>query len=177
MFADMYYCEADVAEAAAKVGMRGVLGQSVLKFPTPDADSFDESLAYTRKYIETWKGHALVVPAIAPHAPYTCTDEILQACADLAIEYDVPLLIHLAETRLEVEDSRTAFGIPVVPRLTKLNVLDAKTLAAHCVHVDSGEIRTLCNHHTGVAHCPTSNLRSEERRVGKECRSRWSPYH
>jgi len=159
MFADMYYFEADVAEAAAKVGMRGVLGQSVLKFPTPDADSFDESLAYTRKYIETWKGHALVVPAIAPHAPYTCTDEILQACADLAIEYDVPLLIHLAETRLEVEDSRTEFGMPVVPRVKKLNVLDAKTLAAHCVHVDSGEIRTLFNHHTGVAHCPTSNLK------------------
>ncbi|HVO71708.1 MAG TPA: amidohydrolase family protein, partial [Aggregatilineaceae bacterium] len=60
---------------------------------------------------------------------------------------------------LEVEDSRREFGMPVVPRVKKLNVLDAKTLAAHCVHLDSGEIRTLYNHHTGVAHCPTSNLK------------------
>src|SRR5258708_2177376 len=159
MFADMYYFESDVAEATAKAGMRGVLGQSILKFPTPDADSFDESLAYTRKFIEQWKGHPLIVPAVAPHAPYTCTDEILSACAALAREYDVPLLIHLAETRLEVENSRTEFGMPVIPRVKKLEVLNAKTLAAHCVHVDSGEIRTLFNHNTDVAHCPTSNLK------------------
>ncbi|HLY27004.1 MAG TPA: amidohydrolase family protein [Aggregatilineales bacterium] len=159
MFADMYYFESDVAEATAKAGMRGVLGQSILKFPTPDADSFDESLAYTRKFIEQWKGHPLIVPAVAPHAPYTCTDEILSACAVLAREYDVPLLIHLAETKLEVENSRTEFGMPVIPRVKKLEVLNAKTLAAHCVHVDSGEIRTLFNHNTGVAHCPTSNLK------------------
>ena len=159
MFADMYYYEAEVAAAAAKAGIRGVLGQSILKFPTPDADSFEESLAYTRQFIQDWKNHPLIVPAVAPHAPYTCTDEILQACADLAIEFDVPLLTHLAETRLEVEDSREEFGMPVVPRVKKLNVLNAKTLAAHCVHVDSGEIRTLYNHNTGIAHCPTSNLK------------------
>lgn len=99
------------------------------------------------------------MPAIAPHAPYTCTDEILKACADLAIEFDVPLLIHVSETRLEVEESRAEFNMPVVPRIKKLGVLDAKTLAAHCVHIDAGEIRTLINHNTGVAHCPTSNLK------------------
>jgi 5-methylthioadenosine/S-adenosylhomocysteine deaminase len=101
MFADMYYYEADVAAATAAAGMRAVCGQSVLKFPAPDADSYEESLARTRKFIEEWKGHSLVVPAVAPHAPYTCTNEILRACADLAIEFDVPLLIHIAETRLE----------------------------------------------------------------------------
>src|SRR5258708_10964019 len=99
-----------------------------------------------------------MVPAVAPHAAFTCTDEILQACADLAIEFDVPLLTHLAETRLEVEDSREEFGMPVVPRVKKLNVLNAKTLPAHCVHVDSGEITTLYNYHTGTAHRPTTNL-------------------
>jgi 5-methylthioadenosine/S-adenosylhomocysteine deaminase len=159
MFADMYYFEADVAAATAQAGMRAVAGQTVLKFPSPDADSYEESLAQTRQFIEAWKGHPLIVPAVAPHAPYTCTDEILNACANLALEFDVPLLIHVSETKAEVEDSRTEFGMPVVPRIKKLNVLDAKTLAAHCVHVDSGEIRTLFNHHTGVAHCPTSNLK------------------
>jgi 5-methylthioadenosine/S-adenosylhomocysteine deaminase len=159
LFADMYYFEADVAAATAQAGLRAVCGQTILKFPAPDADSYEESLAHTRQFIENWKDHPLIVPAVAPHAPYTCTDEILKACADLALEYDVPLLTHIAETRLEVEDSRRDFDMPVVPRVKKLNVLDAKTLAAHCVHVDSGEIRTLFNHNTGVAHCPTSNLK------------------
>jgi 5-methylthioadenosine/S-adenosylhomocysteine deaminase len=159
MFADMYYFEADVAAATEQAGLRAVCGQTILKFPAPDADSYEESLAHTRQFIETWKNHSLIVPAVAPHAPYTCTDEILKACADLALEFDVPLLTHIAETRLEVEDSRRDFDMPVVPRVKKLNVLDAKTLAAHCVHIDSGEIRTLFNHNTGVAHCPTSNLK------------------
>ncbi len=159
MYADMYYFEAEIAAATAQAGMRAVCGQTILKFPTPDADSYEESLAYTRSFIETWKNHPLIVPAVAPHAPYSCTDEILIACRDLAMEFDVPLLTHIAEMRLEVEDSRRDFGMPVVPRVKKLGLLDAKVLAAHCVHVDSGEIRTLYNHNTGVAHCPTSNLK------------------
>jgi 5-methylthioadenosine/S-adenosylhomocysteine deaminase len=159
MFADMYYFEADVAAATAEAGMRAVCGQTVLKFPAPDAASYEDSLQYTRQFIQDWKDHPLIVPAVAPHAPYTCTDDILSACADLAKTFDVPLLIHVSETRQEVEDSRTEFQMPVVPRIKKLGVLDAKTLAAHCVHVDSGEIRTLFNHRTGIAHCPTSNLK------------------
>jgi len=159
MFADMYYYESDVAGAAAEAGLRGVCGQSVLKFPAPDADSYEESLAHTRKYIEAWKGHPLIVPAVAPHAPYTCTDDILKACAQLAMEYDVPLLIHIAEMRLEQEDSLREFDVRVVPRVERLDVLKAKTLAAHCVHVDATEIKMLAKHRTGVAHCPTSNLK------------------
>lgn len=159
MFADMYYHESDVAAATAEVGLRAVCGETILKFPSPDSSSYEDALAYTREFIQQWKEHPLIVPAVAPHAPYTCTDEILKACADLAIEFDVPLLIHVSETRLEVEESRAEFNMPVVPRIKKLGVLDAKTLAAHCVHIDAGEIRTLINHNTGVAHCPTSNLK------------------
>jgi 5-methylthioadenosine/S-adenosylhomocysteine deaminase len=158
-FADMYYFEDVVADETTKAGMRAVLGQSILKFPTPDADSYEESLAYTRKFIESWKDHPLIIPAVAPHAPYSCTDEILVACKDLALEFDVPLLTHIAEMKQEVEDSRKEFGMPVVPRVKKLGLFEAKTLAAHCVHVDSGEIRTFYNHNVGVAHCPTSNLK------------------
>ncbi|HRE48444.1 MAG TPA: amidohydrolase family protein [Aggregatilineales bacterium] len=159
MFADMYYFESHVAAATAEAGLRGVLGQSVLKFPTPDAPSYEDGIAATRRFIEEWKGHPLIVPAIAPHAPYTCTDDILLACAEVARDYDVPLLIHISETKLEVEDSREEFGMPVVPRVKKLGLVDVKMLAAHCVHIDSGEIRTLAKHNVGVAHCPTSNLK------------------
>src|SRR5918994_4648176 len=105
-FADMYYFEESVATAAAEAGMRALCAQTVLKFPAPDAASFEDSLARARDFIARWKTHPLIVPAPAPHAPYTCTPEILQTCAELAVEFDVPLHTHLAETMFEVEQSR-----------------------------------------------------------------------
>jgi 5-methylthioadenosine/S-adenosylhomocysteine deaminase len=158
-FADMYYFEDAIAEATADAGMRALCGQTVLRFPTPDATSYEDSLARARAFIERWRGHPLIVPAPAPHAPYTCTPEILRACAELAVEFDVPLHIHLAETVFEVEESRRVHGMPVVPYVKKQHLFDAKVLAAHCVHVDDGEMRALKNFNAGVAHNPTSNLK------------------
>src|SRR4051794_41089679 len=85
-FCDMYYFEDSVAQATAQAGMRGVLGQTVLKFPSPDAESYEAGLHRCREFIEAWKGHPLIVPAVAPHAPYTTTPEILKSCAELAVE-------------------------------------------------------------------------------------------
>lgn len=158
-FADMYYYEATVAEATAAAGLRAVCGQTVLKFPTPDANSFEDSLAAAREFIEGWLNHPLIVPAVSPHAPYTCTEEILHATAALAAEFDVPLHTHLAETSFEVEDSRMEHGMPVIPWVKKQDLFDAKVLAAHCVHVDMGEIHTLHHHGAGVAHNPSSNMK------------------
>ena len=158
-FADMYYFEEDVARATADAGMRAVCSQTVLKFPTPDAKSFEDSLAYARDFIEKWKGHPLIVPSVAPHAPYTCTPEILRATATLAAEFDVPLHTHLAETALEVSNNRKEHGMPVIPWVKKNNLFEAKVLAAHCVHIDEGEMRTLLHVNAGVAHNPTSNLK------------------
>src|SRR5918994_1074463 len=158
-FADMYYFEEAVATAAAEAGIRALWAQTGLKFPAPDAASFEDSLARARDFIGRWKGHPLIVPSVAPHAPYTCTEEILRACADLACEFDVPLHTHLAETVAEVDESRRAHGMPVVPWVKKQRLFDARVLAAHCVHVDEGEIRTLRDTHAGVAHNPTSNLK------------------
>src|SRR5437868_12831686 len=137
-FADMYYFEEAIAEATAEAGMRALCGQTVLRFPTPDATSYEDSLARARDFIERWRGHPPAVPAPAPHAPYTCTADILRACAELAVEYDVPLHTHLAETALEVETSRREHGMPVVPWVKKHGLFEAKVLAAHCVHVDEG---------------------------------------
>lgn len=158
-FADMYYFEDTVAEATAIAGMRGVCGQTVLKFPAPDADSFEDSLAAARNFIKKWKGHDLIIPSVAPHAAYTTTQEILNACAELAVEHDIPLHIHIAETQNEVEQWRENYDMPVVPWVKKLGVLDAKVIAAHCVHIDEGEMHTLEHAETGVAHNPSSNLK------------------
>jgi 5-methylthioadenosine/S-adenosylhomocysteine deaminase len=158
-FADMYYYEEDVAKATAEAGLRAVCSQTVLKFPTPDARSYEDSLAAARDFIQRWKGHALIMPSVAPHAPYTCTPEILRATAQLAAEYDVPLHTHIAETSLEVENMRRENGMPVVPFVKKQGLFDAKVLAAHCVHIDEGEMRTLMRAGAGVAHNPSSNLK------------------
>jgi len=158
-FADMYYFEDAVAEAASGAGLRALCGQTVLRFPAPDAPSYEDSLALARDFIERWRGHPLIVPAPAPHAPYTTTPDILRACADLAAEFDVPLHTHLSETLLEVEESRRQYGMPVIPWVRRQGLFGAKVLAAHCVHVDEGEIRTFKNVGAGVAHNPTSNLK------------------
>jgi len=158
-FADMYYFEDNVAQATAEAGMRAVCSQTVLKFPAPDAQFYEESLSAARDFIKKWKGHPLIEPSVAPHAPYTCTEEILKACAELAVEFDVPLHTHLAETAQEVENNRNEYNMPVIPWVKKQNLFDAKVLAAHCVHIDDGEIQTLAHHHAGVAHNPSSNLK------------------
>lgn len=158
-FADMYYFEDHVARATEEAGMRGVCGQSVMKFPTPDAISYEDGLALAREFILKWKDNDLIVPAVSPHAPYTCTPEILQAAAALAVEFDVPLHTHLAETAGEVENMRKEHGIPVIPYVKKYNLLDTKLIAAHCVHIDEGEIRSLLHAGAGVAHNPSSNMK------------------
>lgn len=158
-FADMYYFEDVIAETTKNAGMRAVVGQSVIKFPTPDARSYEEGLALTEEMFKRWKGDDLIVPAVAPHAPYTCTDEILQECAALAQKYDLPLHTHLSETEFEVENMRNERGMPVIPYVKKQEVFSAHTIAAHCVHIDEGEIHTLEHHGVGVAHNPSSNMK------------------
>jgi 5-methylthioadenosine/S-adenosylhomocysteine deaminase len=158
-FNDMYYFEDTVAEVTAEAGLRGVCGQTILKFPAPDAETWDDSLEAARAFIRKWVGHPLIVPAVAPHAPYTCTADILQNCASLAREFDVPLHIHLSETEQEVADWREQYDMPVIPWVKKQGVLETKVIAAHCVHIDSGEIHTLEHSHAGVAHNPSSNLK------------------
>ena len=123
-FADMYYFEDSVAQATNQAGLRAICSQTVLKFPAPDAQSYEESLAASRDFIQRWKDHPLIVPSVAPHAPYTCTEEILRATAALAVEFDVPLHTHLAETAQEEQDSRQQHGMPIIPYVKKQNLFD-----------------------------------------------------
>jgi len=158
-FNDMYYYEEDVAKATADVGMRAVLGQTVLKFPSPDAASYEEGLDLCRGFIQRWQGHELITPAIAPHAPYTTTDEILTDVLDLALETDTPIHTHLSETALEVTEAKRDFGAPPIEYVDRLGLTEAKLIAAHCVHIEPHEIKILAGAGAGVAHNPSSNLK------------------
>jgi len=158
-FADMYYFEDEIAAETAVIGMRALLGQTVLIFPAPDAATYEDALVLCRRFIEKWHGHPLIQPAVAPHAWYTGTPEMNRACADLARAYDVPLHTHVSETALEAQNSMEQNHMPVVNWIGKHGLLETKLLAAHCVHLDEGEMFALKEAGAGVAHCPTSNLK------------------
>jgi 5-methylthioadenosine/S-adenosylhomocysteine deaminase len=158
-FGDMYYYEEAVADATAEAGMRAVCAQSILKFPTPDAASYDEGLRLARDFVARWAGHELIVPAIGPHAAYTATAEMLEQSKALALEHDVPIHIHVAETEQEVEEHLEARDMAVVPWLDQQGLFEAKVTAHHCVHLEESELRTLRNRGAGIAHNPSSNLK------------------
>jgi 5-methylthioadenosine/S-adenosylhomocysteine deaminase len=158
-FADMYYFEEAIAEETAAIGMRALLGQTVLVFPAPDAATYEDALLLCRRFIEHWNGHALIQPAVAPHAWYTGTPEMDRACADLARAFDVPIHTHVAETKLEVDNCQAQHHTAVVPHIASHGLLETKLLAAHCVHLESSELFALKQAGAGVAHCPTSNLK------------------
>ncbi|MGB9592839.1 MAG: amidohydrolase family protein [Anaerolineae bacterium] len=157
--ADMYYYEDTVAETVAEVGLRGVCAETIMKIPTPDAESYDESLDYAQRFVEKWQHHPLITPAFGPHSIYLCTPEILHATSMLGLKYDVPQLIHIAETDLEVRELVEKLGEAPVVWMQKQGLLVGKMLVAHGVHLADAEMRLLAERHIGVAHNPTSNLK------------------
>src|SRR6266853_3329248 len=109
-FADMYYFEDAVAEETKAAGMRGVLGETILDFPAPDNKTNDALLEYTEKFLKRWQGDPLIHAAVAPHSMYNCSQATLQDSAALARKYNAPILIHVGETKKELNDSREKSG-------------------------------------------------------------------
>jgi len=158
-FADMYYFESDLARETKKAGLRGVLGETVLDFPVPDNKTWPEAMAYVRKYAAEWKGDSLITPAVAPHAPYTVSREHLEEVRKLATELGIPILIHVSETKNELEDvAKKANGMTPGMYLDSLGFLGKDVVAAHGVWLTADEIKTFAQRGTGVAHCPESNM-------------------
>ncbi len=158
-FVDMYYFEEEVARAADEAGIRAICGQTVMRLPTPDASSYDEGLARSRRFIEQWHGHGRVIPTIAPHAPYTCTDEIYQEAASLCRQYGVPMTTHLSETAREVTESRVEREATPIRYANNVGAFDVPCIAAHCVHATEDDMLLLRERGVGVVPCPSSNLK------------------
>ena len=158
-FVDMYYFEDRVAEAVKEAGMRGVLGETILKFKSPDAATPADSLRFTEKFLQRYKDDPLIVPAVAPHAIYTNNDVDLQAARKLADKYREPLVIHLSETKTENEDALRTRGMSPTRLLDKLGVLNGPTVAAHCIWLDQADMQILKARGAGIAHCPSSNMK------------------
>jgi 5-methylthioadenosine/S-adenosylhomocysteine deaminase len=158
-FTDMYYFEDVVAEVAKEAGMRGVLGETVIGFPVADAKTPADGLKYAERFIQRFRGDSLVTPAVAPHALYTNSDATLKAARALANKYNVPLLIHLSETKKENDDELASRHDTPARHLDSIGVFAGRTVAAHCVWVNDGDMGILKARNVGVAHCPSSNMK------------------
>jgi 5-methylthioadenosine/S-adenosylhomocysteine deaminase len=158
-YADMYYFEEEIARETRSAGLRGVLGQTIIQFPVPDAKTPADSLARAEKFIAEFKGDPLITPAVAPHAMYTLDGPTLRAARELARRTGVPTLIHLAETRDEVMAAQERFKSSPVSYLDNLGFLGPGVLAAHGVWVTDADIAVLKAREVGLSHNPESNMK------------------
>jgi len=158
-FADMYYFEEEVGRVARAAGLRGVLGETIIGFPSPDAKTPAESLTRTEAFITECAGDALITPVPAPHATYTLDEASLVAARELADRYGVPILIHLAETEDEVGIIRQRHQLTPTAWLESIGFLGPSVVAAHCVWLTDDDIAILKRHGAAVSHNPESNMK------------------
>lgn len=158
-FCDMYFYEGEVATVVDELGSRAVLGQAFFDFTSPQGLDVEHNVSYAEQFIARWRGHPRIVPALAPHAPYTVSPDLYRRLHALAERHDVLLLTHVAETRDEDRDVRARYGRSPTRHLANLGLVDERLVAAHCVWVDGEEIELLAAGDAGVVHNPRSNLK------------------
>jgi cytosine/adenosine deaminase-related metal-dependent hydrolase len=151
-FTDMYYYEDEVARAAKEFGIRGVLGDTIVDFPSPDSKDNYGGLEYSKWFIEKWKNDDLITPAVAPHAIYTNDKEHLQKAAELSEKYDIPMMMHVAEMEYEVEECEKKYGMTPVKYLESIGVLSKRFISAHSVLVTEEDIELLEKREVGISH-------------------------
>ena len=158
-YADMYYFEEEIARVTKAAGLRGVLGETIIQFPAPDAKTPAESLARAERFIKEFSGDALITPAVAPHAMYTLDEDSLKRSRALADQYHVPVLIHLAETEDEVKIASEKHHATPAAYLDSLGFWKPGTVAAHAVWLTPEDIVILKRTGVGVSHNPESNMK------------------
>lgn len=158
-YCDMYYFEDQVAEVTARAGMRGVLGETIIQFPVADNRTPEEAIVYTEKFIRRWRGHALITPAVAPHAPYTNSAATIKSAKELADRYGVPFIVHVAETRDEVAEMRQKYGTTATAWMEQLGVLGPGVLFNHGVWLTEEDLALVRRRGVAVSHNPESNMK------------------
>lgn len=158
-YCDMYYFEDAIADETFKAGMRGVLGETVIDFPVADNKTYEAGLAYTERFVKKWQGNSLIVPAIAPHAPYTVSEEHLKAARAFSDRTGAPIVTHISETKREVDDSIKAKGTSPIEYLNRIGFLNDRVIAAHVVWPTENELGLLKKLGVGIVHNPQSNMK------------------
>jgi 5-methylthioadenosine/S-adenosylhomocysteine deaminase len=158
-YADMYYFEEEIARVTKEAGLRGVLGETIIQFPSPDAKTPADAVARAERFIEEFAADDLIVPALAPHSMYTLDAPTLKAVRAAADRLRAPVLIHLAETKEEVATARTRHKATPIGYLESIGFWGPRTLAAHGVWLSAADMALLARRHVGVAHNPESNMK------------------
>lgn len=159
-YCDMYYFEDAVADETKKAGVRGVLGETVIDFPVPDNKTYQAGLEYAEKFIKKWQNDPLIVPAIAPHAPYTVSGEHLLEARDLSNRLHAPLVIHLAEATSEIDFIQQKHpGMRPIEYVDSIGFLTRRTIAAHVIQANERELGILKLRGVGIVHNPQSNMK------------------
>jgi 5-methylthioadenosine/S-adenosylhomocysteine deaminase len=158
-YADMYYFEEEIARVTKEAGLRGVLGETIIQFPSPDAKTPADAVARAERFIEEFAADDLIVPALAPHSMYTLDAPTLKAVRAAADRLRAPVLIHLAETKEEVATARTRHKATPIEYLESIGFWGPRTLAAHGVWLSAADMALLARRHVGVAHNPESNMK------------------
>ncbi len=158
-FNDLYFFPDVTAATAMRAGMRAVVGMPIINLPTAWAENEDEYFSRGLQVHQELLSEPLVSTAFAPHAPYTVSDQAFERMGELAEEMDVPIHLHLLETRGEIEDSRKQFGKHPLDRLDGLGLLGPRLLAVHMTQLDQGDMDRIARAGVSVAHCPASNLK------------------
>ena len=158
-FNDMYFFPEAAAEAAQSLGMRSVLGMVVIEFPTAYATDADDYISKGLAVRDRLRGGPLVSFCMAPHAPYTVSDRTFERLGTLSAQLDLPIHIHVHETRAEIEESLARHGVRPLERLRQLGLLGPGLIGVHAIHLDEHDIALLAENNCSVAHCPTSNMK------------------
>lgn len=151
-FADMYYYEDEVAESTKQIGLRGVLGETIVDFVAPDASKPYEGLEYCRWFIDKWKDDDMIIPSVAPHAPYSNDTAHLQEAFNLAESKDVPIIMHIAEMEFETEKYKKEYGLTPVQYLDKIGILNNRMIGAHLINVNDEDLKILKEKKVGISH-------------------------
>ncbi len=158
-FCDMYVWQDRNLRAVEHAGIRAVLGEGIFEFPTSSYSTIDQAFARAEALLTALQGHPLVRGCVALHALYTSSPATQARSMDLAERFDAPWTVHLAETSQETATVLTGCGARPVPCAAARGLLRPRTLAAHCVDLDPGDIRLLAESGCGVTHQPSSNFK------------------
>lgn len=158
-FNDMYFFPEKAVEASVQSGIRAAIGLISIEFPTAYASDANDYLAKGLALRDQYLDHPTLSFCLAPHAPYTVSDNTLSNIFTFANQLDLPIHMHLHETCEEIASSLDDFGIRPIERLQKLNLLGPNLIAVHMVHLTNEEINLLKLHNCNVIHCPSSNMK------------------
>ncbi|MGA3084428.1 MAG: amidohydrolase [Thermodesulfobacteriota bacterium] len=158
-FCDMYLFEAEVAKTAKEAGIRALVGEVLYDFPSPNYGPLEKGFEYSLQMIQDFKNDPLISVAIEPHTTFTCSPDLLQKAGYLCNKYNVPLIVHVSETRHEVEQIQEQFQTSPVGLLKQLGLLAPNLIAIHCVTLSSKDLDDLQKGQVKVAHCPESNMK------------------